>query len=163
MEGEGAQQVAGLSNVDVRNFSQRDHFGFGGGTAQVSLDHRGEAVFLLLTHLMRYVVDGNKAFGQASLRRTDELVERFRAVAQGVRNFHAQNTRVALLESFRGKFVQCSNKDLQEWTEEVSRQAHMLKQEVGTFPGPSDVYPGHYHCSCEPIRGLQRHPSTWRT
>ena len=37
--GEGGQQIAGLSNIAVRNFSQRDHFGFWGGTAQVSLDH----------------------------------------------------------------------------------------------------------------------------
>ena len=34
IEGEGAQQITGLSNIDVRNFSQRDHFGCGGRTAQ---------------------------------------------------------------------------------------------------------------------------------
>ena len=72
-----------------------------------------EAVFLLFTRLMQYVVDDNKAFGQASLRRTNNLVERFLAVAQGVRTFHAQNTRVALSEPFKGNFVKCFNKDLQ--------------------------------------------------
>ena len=29
--GEGAQQIARLSNIDVRNVSQRDHVGFGEG------------------------------------------------------------------------------------------------------------------------------------
>ena len=162
IEGEGTKQIARLSNIDVRNVSQRDHSGFRDETAQVSLDHREEAVFLLLTHLMRYVLDGNIAFGQASLRRTDKLVERFRAVVHGVRTFYAQNTRVALSEPFRGKPIQCFNKDLQEWTKEVFRQAHMLKLEVETFQGPSDVYPVPLSLSCEPIRGLQRHPSTWR-
>ena len=90
---------------------------------------------------MKYVVDGNKAFGQASLRRTNRLVERFRVVAQGVRTFHAQNTQVVLPEQFKGKFVQCFNKDLQEWSEKGSRHAHMLTQEIGMFPGPSDVHP----------------------
>ena len=103
--GKGAQQIAGLSNIDALNFSPRDHLDFLGGAAQVSLDHRVEAVLLLPTHLMRYVVDGNKAFGQASLRRTDKMVEGFRAVAQEVKTFHAQTTRVALSETFRRKFV----------------------------------------------------------
>ena len=49
----------------------------------MSLDHTVQAVFLSLTHLMRYVVDGNKTFGRASLRRTYNLLEQFRAVAQG--------------------------------------------------------------------------------
>ena len=60
IKGEGAPQVAALSNNDVRNFAQKNRFGLGGGSAQVSLDHRVEAVFLLLTHLMQYVVDGTK-------------------------------------------------------------------------------------------------------
>ena len=83
------------------------------------MDHRVETVFLLLTRLMRYVVNGRKAFGQALLRRTDKLVELLRAVAQGVRSFHVKNTRVALSEPLWGKFVHCFIKDLQEWTEEV--------------------------------------------
>ena len=75
-----------------------------------------ETIFLLLKHLMQYVVDGNKAFGQASLRRMNKLVRRTRAVAQRVKILHAQNMRVALSEPFKGKFVQCFDEDLQEWT-----------------------------------------------
>ena len=89
VKGEGAQQVAAPSNIDVWNFAQKDHIGFGGGSAKVSLDHRVEAVFLLLTHLVQYVVGGNEAFGQASLRRRSQMFECFRVVAQGVRTFHA--------------------------------------------------------------------------
>ena len=62
-----------------------------------------EAVYILLTRLMQYVVDGNEAFGQASPRRTNKLVQLFRAVAQRVKIFHADNTRVALSEPFKGK------------------------------------------------------------
>ena len=69
----------------------------------MSLDHRVGAVFLFMTHLMQYVVDGGKAFGLASLRRTNYLVERFRVVAQGVRTFHAQNTQVALSGQSKGR------------------------------------------------------------
>ena len=98
--GESAQQIARLSNINVRNFSQRDHFGFGGGTAHVSLNHRVMAVFLLLTpHAVRG--ERNKAFGKASLRRTDKVVECFRAVTQEVRTFYAQSTRITLTEPIK--------------------------------------------------------------
>ena len=70
-KGEGSQQVAALSNIDVRNFAQKDQLGFGGGSTQVLLDHRVEEVFLFPTHLMQYVVDGNKDVGEASLRRDE--------------------------------------------------------------------------------------------
>ena len=85
--GEGAQQIAGLSNIDVRNFSQRDHFGSGGGTVQVSLDHRVETVFLLLTNLMQFVVDGNKGL-RACIAAPDEQAARaFSRGSAGGENF----------------------------------------------------------------------------
>lgn len=62
VKGEGIQQVAALSNVDVRNFAQKDLFGFRGESAQVLLDHSVEVAFFLLTHLNQYLVDGNKVF-----------------------------------------------------------------------------------------------------
>ena len=103
--GKGAQQIAALNNIDLGNFSNMDHVGFEERNAQVSVDHKMEAIFLLITHLMQYVVDGNKAFGRALLRRMNKLVERFRAVAQGVRTFQPQNTRVASPKPFKGKSV----------------------------------------------------------
>ena len=81
--------------MDVLNFAQEKHFGEGGEELHVSLDHRVEALFLLLMNLAQYVVDGTTASGQAALRRLGVLSERFRAVAQGIRTFHAQNARVA--------------------------------------------------------------------
>ena len=95
IKGEGAQQVAWLGRIDVRNFSQRAQFGFVEEGAQVSLDHKVAALFLLLVHLMQYAVDETKYFGRTSLRQTSNLVECFRAVAQGVRTFHAKNAQVA--------------------------------------------------------------------
>ena len=92
-----------------------------------------KAVDILLTHLMQYVIDGNKAFGQASLRRTNKLVEHFRVVVQGVKIFHAQNTRVVLSEPFEGKFVQWFNKDLQECTESIPAGEHV---EAGSRDDP---------------------------
>ena len=85
--GGGAQQAAALSNIDVRNFAQRHHFGFGEESAQMSLDRRVEEVLLLFTNHTQYVVDGNKAFGQAPLSRTNKPVQRSREAPQGVRTF----------------------------------------------------------------------------
>ena len=49
---------------------------------------------------------------------------------------------MAALAQFKAIFAQCFNEDMQQWTEEVHRQAHLLKQEPGSsFPGPSDVGP----------------------
>ena len=107
----------------------------------MSLNHRVEKVFILLMHLMQCMADGNEAFRQASLGRTNGLVERFRVVAEEVRTFDAQNTQVALSEQSKGKFVQCFNNDSQERSGEVSGRAHMLQQQLGMFPGPSDDYP----------------------
>ena len=119
----------------------RDHLGFVEEGAQVSLDHKVEALFLLLVHLMQYMVK-TKNFGRASLRRTSKLVERIRLVAQGVRTFHAQNAQMAASAQFEVKFVQGFNEDTQQWTEEVHRLAPLLKQEPeSSFPGPSDVGP----------------------
>ena len=55
----------------------------------VSLDHEVEALFLLLINLARYVVNGTRASGQAALRRSGVLSERFRVIAQEIRTFHA--------------------------------------------------------------------------
>ena len=59
----GAQQVASLRGIDVQNFSQKENFGGGGGGADVSLDHRVEALFLLIMSLAQYVVHGTKVSG----------------------------------------------------------------------------------------------------
>ena len=69
------------------------------GTLWRGGNHRTEAVSLLMITLAQYVVDGTKAAGQAALRRSGDLSERFRVVAQGVRTFHAQNARVATIEA----------------------------------------------------------------
>ena len=42
----------------------RDHLGFVEEGAQVSLDHKVEALFMLLVHLMQYVVDEAKHLGE---------------------------------------------------------------------------------------------------
>ena len=55
----------------------------------MSLDHEVEALFLLLINLARYVVNGTRASGQAALRRSGVLSERFRVIAQEIRTFHA--------------------------------------------------------------------------
>lgn len=59
----GAQKVVWLSYIDDKHLAQKDEFGFGAGSAKMSLDHRVYILFLLLTHLIRYVVNGNKAYG----------------------------------------------------------------------------------------------------
>ena len=88
------------------SFSQRDQTGFVEEGVQVSLDHELEALFLLLVHLVTYLVDGPVDVGRASLRRTSNVVERFRVVAQGLRTFHVQNAQVSASAQFRVKFVQ---------------------------------------------------------
>ena len=142
MEEKGAYQVAALCGMDVRNFAQKGHFGGGGGGKQVSLDHRVEALFLLIITLAQYVVDDTDASGQAALRRSGNLSECFRVVAQGVRNFYAQNALVAASRQFQETFVKCFNEDLQEWAEEVTRRGLLLQQEPGSsFPGPRELGP----------------------
>ena len=61
---EGDRQVASLTTIDVLNFSQRDHIGFAAGAPEVPLDLRVGALFLLLTHLMHFVVDDLKTTGK---------------------------------------------------------------------------------------------------
>ena len=95
IKGEGAQQVASLCGIDVRNFAQKEQCGEGGRQVDVSLDLRVKALFLLLINLAQYVVDSTAPPGRAALRRSGPLSERFRVVAQGIRTFHAQNARVA--------------------------------------------------------------------
>ena len=92
--------MTSLCGMDVRNFAQKEHFSEGGGEVHVSLDHRVEALFLLLINLAQYVVDGTTASGQAALRRSGVLSERLRVVAQGIRTFHAQNARVTASKQF---------------------------------------------------------------
>lgn len=54
--GEGEKMAASLSNIDVGNFAQREHLSFWVGSEQAPLDHRVDAVFTLLTHIMLYKV-----------------------------------------------------------------------------------------------------------
>ena len=70
----------------------------------MSLDHKVEALFLLLVHLMQYMVK-TKNFGRASLRRTSQLVESFGVVEQGVRAYRAQNAHVSASAQFNKNFV----------------------------------------------------------
>lgn len=45
-----------------------------------------------------------------------------------------------LRRSFRATFVQSFNGDMQQWPEEVPKQAHLLTQEPGSLcPGPSEL------------------------
>ena len=88
------------------SISYRNRTGFVEEGVQVSLDHELEALFLLLVHLVTYLVDGPVDVGRASLRRTSNVVERFRVVAQGLRTFHVQNAQVSASAQFRVKFVQ---------------------------------------------------------
>ena len=88
---EGAQQVAWLWGMAALNVAQKEHFGEGGGEVQVSLEHRLEALFLLLMNLAQYVLDGTPTSGQAALRQSGVLSERFIVVAEGIWTFHAQN------------------------------------------------------------------------
>ena len=92
--------MASLCGMDAQNTAQKEHFGEGGGEVHVSLDHRVEALFLLLMNLAQCVVDGTTASGQAALRRSGVLSERLRVVAQGIRTFHAQNARVTASKQF---------------------------------------------------------------
>ena len=64
-----------LGRIDVRNFLQRDQLGFVEEGAQVSLDHKVDALFLLLVHLMQYVVDEKKRL-RASIVAPDEQAGR---------------------------------------------------------------------------------------
>lgn len=70
IKGDGARQISSLSRIDVLNFSQKDHFGFGIRDSQVPLVDKVEVRFLLLTHLVRFVVDENIEFGRSWLCRT---------------------------------------------------------------------------------------------
>ena len=93
-------------------------------------------------NLAQYVVDGTTASGQAALRRSGALSERFRVITQGIRTFHVQNARVAASKQFQMTLVKCFNEDLQEWAEEVTRRGLLLQQKPGSsFPGPSKVGP----------------------
>lgn len=132
--------MTSLSGKDVRNFAQKEHFGERGGEVHVSLDHRVEALFLLLINLSQYVVYSSTTSGQTSLQRSVVLSERFRVIVQGISTFHEQNARVAASKQFQLTFVKCFNENLQEWSKEVTRWGLLLQQEPGSsFPGPSKV------------------------
>ena len=59
--------MTSLRGKDVRNVAQKEHFGAGGGEVHVPLDHRVEALFLLLINLSQYVVDSSTTSGQTAL------------------------------------------------------------------------------------------------
>ena len=142
LEGEAAQQVTSLCGIDDRNFAQKEHFGEGEGEVHVSLDRRVEVLFLLLINLAQYVVDGTTASGQAAVRRSGVLSERFRVVAQRSRTFHEQNARVAASKKFQPTFVKYFIEDLQLWAEEVTRRGLLLEWEPrSSFSGPRKVGP----------------------
>ena len=108
----------------------------------VSLDHKAEALDLLMINLAECVVDSTTASSQAALRRSGVLSERIRVVVQGIRTFHAQNARVAVSKQFQLMFVKCFNEYQQEWAEEITRRGLLLQQEPGSsFPGMSKVGP----------------------
>ena len=67
--------------------------------------HKVGALFLMLFHLITYMVDETTDFGRASLRRTSQLVESFGVVEQGVRAYRAQNAHVSASAQFNKNFV----------------------------------------------------------
>ena len=128
----------------------------------MSPDHRVYALFLLITTLEQYVVSGTKEAGQAALRRSGDLSQRFRVVAQGLWTCHAQNARVAASMKFRVTVVKCFNEALQTWAEEVTRKGILLQLEPGSS---SPVRARWARCRCLCFHGLtcaaRRHQSNW--
>ena len=91
-----------------------------------------EVLFLLLISVAQYEVCGTMGPGQAALRQSSFLSERYKVIAQGIRTFHAQNTRVAASKQFQLAFMNFVFEDVQKCAEEVTTRGVLLQRERGS-------------------------------
>lgn len=102
------------------------------GGARVPGPRGVEVLFLLLISVAQYEVCGTMGPGQAALRQSSFLSERYKVIAQGIRTFHAQNTRVAASKQFQLAFMNFVFEDVQKCAEEVTTRGVLLQRERGS-------------------------------